>query len=178
MVLIRRPRGQRLDQAKAHRTQPSSWLVSSAGVATRQLSQPIAVCEHAVAVADEEEAGAGLVDPPVVVAPPREQEVLLFVLVAGSAVAADGRAAPGEEAGPALARRAGALLRPPLLLMRHRPTYIAHALHLRMRSVRDDDSVSFSSAVGQWLLPCALNLFPLFVSVWGATCRCTRVVCI
>lgn len=78
-------------------------------------------------MADEEEAGAGL-GGQVVVAPPREQEeVVVVVVVAGRAVAADGRSAPGddpdpdpepgEEAGAALARRAGALLRPPLLLI-------------------------------------------------------------
>jgi hypothetical protein len=77
-------------------------------------------------VANEEEAGARL-GGPVVVAPPREQEIIV-VVVAGGAVAADGRATqgdpdpdsdpgPGEEAGAALARRAGALLRPPLLLI-------------------------------------------------------------
>lgn len=82
--------------------------------------------EYAVAVANEEEAGARL-GGPVVVAPPREQEIIV-VVVAGGAVAADGRATqgdpdpdsdpgPGEEAGAALARRAGALLRPPLLLI-------------------------------------------------------------
>ena len=140
-------------------------------------------------MADEEEAGAGL-GGQVVVAPPREQEeVVVVVVVAGRAVAADGRSAPGddpdpepgEEAGAALARRAGALLRPPLLL-------------IVMSSVHGPAGIRSPSSASAWvvvawllcflsfsrglLLPCALNLFPVFVSYMCGTSRGTGVACI